>query len=75
MAKKQNNSELSMNINDKLFVQTKYPTTTATIEIRSARSKTCYICLETIVTMHKQFSLQNNCDYFFCFDCLSTCHP
>jgi hypothetical protein len=43
-----------------------------TIEIRSARSMTCYICLENIVTMHKQFGLQNNCDHFFCFDCLST---
>ena len=43
-----------------------------TIEIRPARSMTCYICLENIVTMHKQFGLQNNCDHFFCFDCLST---
>jgi hypothetical protein len=42
------------------------------IEIRPARSMTCYICLENISNMQKQFGLQNNCDHVFCFDCLLT---
>jgi len=39
-------------------------------ELRSVRSMTCYICLENISQTNKQFGLQNNCDHFFCFDCL-----
>ncbi len=60
--------------NDTLAVQSK-DSTTRTVEsneIRPIRSMTCYICFENIVTTHKQFGLQNNCDHFFCFDCLST---
>ena len=41
------------------------------IDVRRTSSLTCYICLENIVTEHKQFGLQNNCNHFFCFDCLS----
>jgi hypothetical protein len=71
----QNISVLSINNNNKLVVQPKdsmMTTTTEPTEIRPVRSMTCYICLENIVTMHKQFGLQNNCDHFFCFDCLLT---
>ncbi|CAF0968668.1 unnamed protein product [Rotaria sp. Silwood1] len=42
------------------------------INIRPVHSMTCYICLENIITMNKQFGIQNNCDHIFCFDCLST---
>lgn len=42
------------------------------MEARRVRSMTCYICLENIVTMNRKFGLQNNCDHFFCFDCLLT---
>jgi hypothetical protein len=69
MAKEQDDSEVSINNNSDAIVQ---PKNSTTIEIRPVRSMTCYICLENIVTMHKQFGLQNNCDHFFCFDCLST---
>ncbi|CAF1220781.1 unnamed protein product [Adineta ricciae] len=40
--------------------------------IQSTRSMTCCICLENIVATRKQFGIQNNCDHFFCFECLST---
>ena len=43
-----------------------------TRQIPPDHSTTCYICLENILTMNKQFGLQNNCDHFFCFDCLLT---
>ncbi len=56
---------------DELIVQPK-DASTRVVEIRPSRSMTCYICLENIVTTHKQFGLQNNCDHVFCFDCLST---
>ncbi|UJR24654.1 hypothetical protein I4U23_006028 [Adineta vaga] len=41
-------------------------------EIVEIQPTICYICLEDIVTTFKQFGLQNNCNHFFCFDCLST---
>jgi len=72
MTNEQNKSVLSIDNNDKLVVQSKDSTTDESLEIRPVRSMTCYICLENIVTMHKEFGLQNNCDHFFCFDCLST---
>ncbi len=53
--------------NNNLIIQSR-----DSIEIRPVRSMTCYICFENISTMQKQFGLQNNCDHFFCFDCLST---
>jgi hypothetical protein len=72
MTNEQNSSTISINNNDNLIVQPKDSTTSESIVIRPVRSMTCYICFENIVTMHKQFGLQNNCDHFFCFDCLST---
>ncbi len=53
-------------------ITTDRSTVTEPVEIRPVRSMTCYICLENIATTHKQFGLQNNCDHFFCFDCLLT---
>jgi hypothetical protein len=75
MTNENNSSLLLLTNNDELVAQPQASTTTATvesIEIHTVRSMTCYICLENIATMHKQFGLQNNCDHFFCFDCLST---
>ncbi len=73
MANENDSSVSSINNNDPLAVQSKDSRTTVeSIEIRSDRSMTCYICFENIVATHKQFGLQSNCDHIFCFDCLST---
>ena len=62
------------NDDDRLRRQSEDLTTMREPETPSVENLQCSVFLEETVAANQRFGIQNNCDHFFCFDCLSSWH-